>query len=413
MKWLRRLLSREWHPSVGDGAASVQQSDVQVLDYLARRSFEGASVQASLKQFLRRLPDEALDQVEHHLNGVNAPDSFWHILQHELPLRRRRAAPEFRTYRPPTSKPSADTAPSDPIAPAPEPRAMRVHVASKGAATSKAELPLVVCDRCSNHISKGDGYAFYSSAQVSGRTVGNMLLCDACTAAVITDDMFGKRFAPTAVRAGDEVAMREATNAATAAGIAERCRAHGFAPDQAKAKARELATRFWNDLANGGQAVRAFWTSAGAQPPSVPASPRQTAPVAGTPDDFSRPAGWDIEASLAYLFIAAAYRPGTAGFPEVREALTGYQIPGDTLSAQLQLAERWAATNAPSHDQHEQVRYLLTARMDAEVLMGTQPTEVLRATLDHMRKLAEVRHCDEIRDMKEAVLAMCRKLWDL
>jgi hypothetical protein len=96
-----------------------------------------------------------------------------------------------------------------------------------------------------------------------GMTIGNMFLCEACTASVITDNMFAKIFTPTAVSPGDESAIREAMNAANAAGIAERCRAHGLSAAQAKAKARELATLCWNDSQRGGEAIKAFWTSPG------------------------------------------------------------------------------------------------------------------------------------------------------
>jgi hypothetical protein len=96
-----------------------------------------------------------------------------------------------------------------------------------------------------------------------GMTVGNMFLCETCTASVITEDMFAKKFAPAAVNAGDLANMLEAVNAANAVGIAERCRAHGLSATQAKAKAKELAKLYWNDPAHGGQAIKAFWTSPG------------------------------------------------------------------------------------------------------------------------------------------------------
>lgn len=122
-----------------------------------------------------------------------------------------------------------------------------------------------VCDRCSSNIAKGNGYAFYSSAQMMGMTVGNMFLCEACTASVITEDMFAKQFAPTVVNPEDLTAMREAMNAANAAGIAERCRVLGLSPDQARAKAKELANQYWNDPEKAGKAIQTFWTSPGSR----------------------------------------------------------------------------------------------------------------------------------------------------
>jgi len=122
-----------------------------------------------------------------------------------------------------------------------------------------------VCDACSATINKGGGYAFYSSAQMMGMTVGNMFLCEACTSSMVNEKAFSKRFAPTAVSPGDMAAMREAMNAANAAGIAERCRAHGLSADEGKAKARELARLYWRDPQGGGEAIKKFWTSPAAK----------------------------------------------------------------------------------------------------------------------------------------------------
>jgi hypothetical protein len=149
------------------------------------------------------------------------------------------------------------------------------------------------CDICNSQIHAGGGHSFYSSVKVQGtEPVGNMLLCDDCTLKIVNDDNWAKdsKLADymAEMRLYDAIedqrgmtgpdilahrpvvatALREANEVSIVYG----CKLRGFTPEQAKAKGRELAIRWWDNPQSASAQAAAFWTAA----------PVSTAPSSGS-----------------------------------------------------------------------------------------------------------------------------------
>ncbi len=126
------------------------------------------------------------------------------------------------------------------------------------------------CDMCSTSIKRGDGYVFYSTAG-SGTTpgniqeVGNMLLCKKCTNKICSKSGFDKEIPAVQKFSGAEDMMKIWTmmNDANHVSIVKRCKVHGFSPTQAKAKAREFATLYWQNPKKAERKSEKFWKSGG------------------------------------------------------------------------------------------------------------------------------------------------------
>jgi len=89
---------------------------------------------------------------------------------------------------------------------------------------------------------------------------GNLLLCDECAASVFAPENWDHAGGNVeALQTTDPEEMRQAMRRANKASIAVVCRSHGMTPAEAKAKARELAIRWWDDPRMGAVEVSAFW----------------------------------------------------------------------------------------------------------------------------------------------------------
>lgn len=123
-----------------------------------------------------------------------------------------------------------------------------------------------VCDRCSQSISKGEGHLFYSSNELMGDTVGNMLLCDQCTNGLINNEMYTKNYqidGRDLMTVTDPKEMKAAIQQANDLGIIVQCKTLGLSPNEAKEKARELAVLFWENREKAEAESKTFWTSEG------------------------------------------------------------------------------------------------------------------------------------------------------
>ena len=124
----------------------------------------------------------------------------------------------------------------------------------------------MICDRCNTSMPHGTGFAFYSSASIAGQTIGNMLLCESCTDGFINDAEFAKP-PPAAKQLSTDDLMAQLLGstsplaAMSNAAIIQASRRLGFTPSQAKAKAHELALRWWSDPHAGALQIKNFWSA--------------------------------------------------------------------------------------------------------------------------------------------------------
>jgi hypothetical protein len=127
-----------------------------------------------------------------------------------------------------------------------------------------------VCDHCSGPIEKGGGFVFYSTAAggMPGmlQETGNMMLCDRCANEIVSAAGYGKTLPAQREITGadllaDPMIMLKMMKEHNAASIVKLCKTHGFTPEQAKAKARELAQKWWDDPNNAQLESAAFWKS--------------------------------------------------------------------------------------------------------------------------------------------------------
>ena len=139
-----------------------------------------------------------------------------------------------------------------------------------------------VCDRCNGSIPKGEGYSFFSSAsmQVPGmkQLTGNMLLCEDCTTKIMTPEQWRKEIPKQRELSGTDIlanpnALLDMMHEVNADSIVQNCKERGLTPEQAKAKAREFAKRWWTAPEATQRESAKFWTSSS----STPAAPTQVA----------------------------------------------------------------------------------------------------------------------------------------
>jgi len=129
------------------------------------------------------------------------------------------------------------------------------------------------CDHCNRPIENGSGYCFFSSASIglpgTQQLTGNMMLCSDCTNKTINPDNWRRRIPERRELTGADIladpkALLDNIRAANEDSIVQNCRTHGFTPEQAKAKARELAQRWWRDPETAQRENARFWTSGSA-----------------------------------------------------------------------------------------------------------------------------------------------------
>ena len=126
-----------------------------------------------------------------------------------------------------------------------------------------------MCDDCSAIINEGDGYIFYSTAGSGFAGVvletGNMLLCQKCTDRICSPEGFAKKIPASQELSGgilvDPGEYSRMMRDANLVSIVQRCKAHGFTPEQAKAKAHEFALLWWTNREKAQLDSAAFWKS--------------------------------------------------------------------------------------------------------------------------------------------------------
>lgn len=127
-----------------------------------------------------------------------------------------------------------------------------------------------ICDFCNCQITSGAGFVFYSDTFPAGSLgadeTGAVMLCDGCTNAYITEEWF-RRPVEVPPLSSDEAKtnVRKAWAAmrlANLAGIVRVCGAHGLGPAQARSKAREFASLYWQDKQRCIRESVFFWKSA-------------------------------------------------------------------------------------------------------------------------------------------------------
>lgn len=145
-----------------------------------------------------------------------------------------------------------------------------------------------VCDHCDKSLTHGRGFAFYSTASMAGRTIGNLLLCESCTDGFLNDTEFSKP-PPSTSQASDDLdaflsQIIEGRNpggnpiaSVANAAIIQTARRLGLSPRQAKAKAQELAVQWWSDQQRGALQIMKFWTSRELPKENIPTT--QSKPV--------------------------------------------------------------------------------------------------------------------------------------
>ena len=130
-----------------------------------------------------------------------------------------------------------------------------------------------VCDQCNAEINPGSGYLFYSAACCDTTTpgdigeTGNVLLCDECTRQICSPEGFAKGMPEDSggghrnllARLLDPMTMIRFVKEANAASIVQRAKKHEFSPEQAAARARELAELWWEDRGKAEAESAAFW----------------------------------------------------------------------------------------------------------------------------------------------------------
>ena len=117
-----------------------------------------------------------------------------------------------------------------------------------------------ICDQCNKKIKKGDGYVFYSTANAGMPSMemetGNMLLCEKCANEIVSEEGYKKYSKSMATKQkleiddiiGDKdkyLSFYNALGEANTESIVTLCKAHGFTPEEAKARAHELALLWW------------------------------------------------------------------------------------------------------------------------------------------------------------------------
>lgn len=133
-----------------------------------------------------------------------------------------------------------------------------------------------ICDQCNKKINKGSGYVFYSTAN-AGMTgmemeTGNMLLCEKCANEIVSEEGYKKYSKSIATKQKFEIddiigdkdkywSFYNALGEANTESIVTLCKAHGFTPEEAKAKAHELALLWWEDNQKGALEAANFWKS--------------------------------------------------------------------------------------------------------------------------------------------------------
>ena len=126
------------------------------------------------------------------------------------------------------------------------------------------------CDRCNGPISRWGGFLFDSSAAVGFtgtlQETGTMLLCEACTDQIVNEETWLQPITEQREISALDVLdnpqlLRDTRKAADRDSIVKRCKAHEFTPEQARAKAQELASVWWANQETGEREARAFWRS--------------------------------------------------------------------------------------------------------------------------------------------------------
>jgi len=128
-----------------------------------------------------------------------------------------------------------------------------------------------ICDHCNGRIEHGEGYTFFSSASIGlpgmEQLTGNMMLCEECTNRIITVENWLRAPSPSrreisgADFLANPSAMFDTMRRTNEDSIIQNCQAHGFTPNQAKAKARELAQQWWIDPESAQRESARFWSS--------------------------------------------------------------------------------------------------------------------------------------------------------
>lgn len=96
------------------------------------------------------------------------------------------------------------------------------------------------------------------------RETGGMMLCESCTGRIITEENWRKHIPARREMTGADIlanpmALFDQIQNANGDAIVKLCKRHGFTPDEARAKARELAQAWWVDPSNGEAAAATFW----------------------------------------------------------------------------------------------------------------------------------------------------------
>jgi len=135
----------------------------------------------------------------------------------------------------------------------------------------KVMAKTAVCDDCMGTINEGAGYLFYSDAgPVLGGAVletGNMLLCENCTNRICSPEGFAKKMPASQELSADFLAdpgnLKRLMRDSNMVSIVQKCKAHGFTPEQAKAKAHEFALLWWSngEVDQVGKQAKTFWKS--------------------------------------------------------------------------------------------------------------------------------------------------------
>jgi hypothetical protein len=126
------------------------------------------------------------------------------------------------------------------------------------------------CDDCNATINEGNGYIFYSTAGTglpgAIQETGNMFLCEKCTNRICSPSGFSKKMpAAQEISGADLLAdpgkMMRMMKDANLVSIVQKCKANGFTPAQAKAKAHEFALLWWSNPEKAQQDSATFWKS--------------------------------------------------------------------------------------------------------------------------------------------------------
>lgn len=126
-----------------------------------------------------------------------------------------------------------------------------------------------ICDLCNSQIDPGRGFVFYSDTFPAGTQgadeTGAVMLCDGCTNAYITKEWFRSPPEIPSLSLDDfRTDIRKARAAlrhANVAGIIRVCTAHGFGPAEARSKAQEFASLYWQDKQRCIRESVLFWKS--------------------------------------------------------------------------------------------------------------------------------------------------------